>query len=138
MLDASSTFIAASAAELLARLPGRVSAQWPQGERFVQALAHGSMSVELYAPVGTDPQLPHQQDELYFVISGSGDLVCGQERTPSGPNTVLFVPAGAVHRFENFSADFATWVVFWGVVGGESPSRPQRSSTSSPTGLQGQ
>ena len=128
MLDASSTFIAASAAELLARLPGRVSAQWPQGERFVQALA----------PVGTDPQLPHQQDELYFVISGSGDLVCGQERTPFGPNTVLFVPAGAVHRFENFSADFATWVVFWGAVGGESPSRSQRSSTSSPTEVQGQ
>jgi uncharacterized protein YjlB len=32
---------------------------------------------------------------------------------------VLFVPAGTTHRFEDFSADFATWVVFWGPQGGE-------------------
>jgi mannose-6-phosphate isomerase-like protein (cupin superfamily) len=120
MPEASSTFRTASAAELLARLPGRVSAQWPQGERFVQALAHGSMSVELYAPTGTDPQSPHQLDELYFVISGTGDFVCGQERTRFAPNTVLFAPAGEVHRFENFSADFTSWAVFWGPSGGES------------------
>jgi hypothetical protein len=24
-----------------------------------------------------------------------------------------------VHRFEEFSADFATWVMFWGPKGGE-------------------
>jgi hypothetical protein len=30
-------------------------------------------------------------------------------------------PAGAVHRFENFSNDFVTWVVFYGPQGGESP-----------------
>ena len=120
MPDASSPFMKASAAELLARLPGRPSALWPQGERFLQALNHGSMTVELYAPVGTDPQQPHQQDELYFVISGTGEFVCGQERSRFGPSTVLFVPAGAVHRFENFSTDFATWVVFWGPRGGES------------------
>ena len=138
MPDPNSPFMKASAAELLARLPGRPSAPWPQGDRFLQALNHGSMTVELYAPVGTDPQQPHQQDELYFVISGTGEFVCGQERSRFDPNTVLFVPAGAVHRFENFSADFATWVVFWGAVGGESPSRSQRSSTSSPTEVQGQ
>jgi len=109
----------ATAAELLARLPGRVTARWPQGERFVQALAHGSMSVELYAPTGTDPQTPHAQDELYFVVSGTGDFVQGGERVRFAPGTVLFVPAGQEHRFENFSADFATWVVFWGPQGGE-------------------
>jgi hypothetical protein len=29
------------------------------------------------------------------------------------------VPAGKAHRFENFTPDFATWVVFWGPQGGE-------------------
>ena len=110
----------AQAGQLLKRLPGRVSAQRSEGERFVQALANGTMSVELYAPIQTDPQSPHLQDELYFVISGTGDFVCGHKRSRFGPNTVLFVPAGAVHRFENFSTDFATWVVFWGPQGGES------------------
>jgi hypothetical protein len=32
---------------------------------------------------------------------------------------MLFVPAGVEHRFEDFSDDFAVWVVFWGPDGGE-------------------
>jgi mannose-6-phosphate isomerase-like protein (cupin superfamily) len=111
--------VKAIASELLSRLPGKVTAQWPEGERFVGALAHGSMSVELYAPVATDPQMPHSQDELYFVISGTGEFVNGGERMSFSPGTVLFVPAGREHRFENFSEDFATWVVSWGPTGGE-------------------
>lgn len=105
--------------ELLARLPGKVTPQWPEGERFVRALAHGSMSVELYAPVGTDPQSPHTQDELYFIISGTGEFIAGDQRVSFAPGTVLFVPAGQAHRFERFTPDFATWVVFWGPQGGE-------------------
>jgi hypothetical protein len=33
----------------------------------------------------------------------------------------LFVGSGIEHRFENFSADFSCWVVFWGPAGGGSP-----------------
>ena len=106
-------------AELLARIPGNPTERWPQGERFVRALAHGSMSVELYAPLGTDPQTPHAQDELYFVQSGTGLFRLGSQVQPFQPGDCLFVPAGAEHRFENFSADFVTWVVFWGPPGGE-------------------
>ena len=32
---------------------------------------------------------------------------------------VLFVAAGVEHRFENFSDDFSTWVLFHGPEGGE-------------------
>lgn len=110
----------ALAHQLLGRLPGPASAQWPDGERFVQAMAHGSMSVELYAPRGHDPQAPHEQDELYFILSGTGELLIGDKRHRVEPGAAFFVPAGADHRFENFSADFSTWVVFWGPQGGES------------------
>jgi hypothetical protein len=34
---------------------------------------------------------------------------------------VLFVSAGVVHRFEDFSDDLETWVVFYGTKGGEAP-----------------
>jgi mannose-6-phosphate isomerase-like protein (cupin superfamily) len=105
--------------ELLARLPGKVTAKWPEGERFARAFAHGTMSVELYAPVGTDPQSSHSQDELYFVISGTADFVNGEERMSVSPGTALFVPAGRPHRFENFSTGLMVWVVFWGPQGGE-------------------
>lgn len=109
----------ADLADLLARLPGKVTPQWPGGERFVRALAHGTMAVEVYAPVGRDPQTPHAQDELYIVQAGRGELVVGGQRHACGPGTVLFVPAGVAHRFERFTPDFVTWVVFWGPPGGE-------------------
>jgi len=38
-----------------------------------------------------------------------------------GPGDALFVPAHTSHRFEDFSPDFATWVVFYGPDGGEQP-----------------
>lgn len=97
----------------LQQLPG------PAGERFVEILRHGSMRTELYAPRGTDPQQPHAQDELYFIHSGRGHFVQGEERHRFGPGDAFFVPAGQSHRFEDFSDDFATWVVFWGPPGGE-------------------
>jgi mannose-6-phosphate isomerase-like protein (cupin superfamily) len=105
--------------DVLAAIPGPVTAEWPMGEPFALALAHGSMSVEVYAPRGHDPQTPHEQDELYFIHSGRGEFVLDGVRHAFAPGTVFFVPARVEHRFENFSADFATWVVFWGPPGGE-------------------
>jgi mannose-6-phosphate isomerase-like protein (cupin superfamily) len=109
----------ASISELLQQLPGKVTEQWPIGERFITALSHGSMSVELYAPIDHDPQTPHPQDELYFIQSGQAELLIEGERHTCSAGMVFFVPAGAIHQFETFSADFTTWVVFWGPVGGE-------------------
>jgi mannose-6-phosphate isomerase-like protein (cupin superfamily) len=109
----------ALAADLLARLPGPASPQWPQGERFVRAFGHGSMTLELYAPLGRDPQQPHEQDELYIVHRGRGVLVVDGVRHAVEAGAAFFVPARVPHRFEDFSDDFATWVVFWGPPGGE-------------------
>ena len=110
-----------SASDLLGQLPGQVTDQWPSGERFVRALAHGSMSVELYAPVGTDPQTPHSQDELYLILSGSGVVAIADVTFACGPGDCFFVGAGVEHRFTEFSPGFTTWVVFWGPQGGELP-----------------
>lgn len=96
------------------------AAQLPDDQlRFVTMLKRGSLLVELYAPRGHDPQQPHTQDELYIVVAGSGEFFNGGERHPFGPGDVLFVPAGVEHRFENFTDDFQTWVIFYGPEGGE-------------------
>ncbi len=94
----------------------------PAGRRSAPVLSHGSMLVALYAPRGKDAQTPHTQDELYIVARGSGWFVNGDARHPFGIGDVLFVPAGVVHRFEQFTDDFAVWVVFYGPEGGESRS----------------
>lgn len=90
--------------------------------RYRQVLAHGSLSIEVYRPLGHDTQQPHRQDEVYVVISGHGIFDDGGRRQPFAPGEVLFVPAGRAHRFEDFSEDFATWVFLYGPEGGEQPS----------------
>ena len=97
-------------------------------------LAHGSMELRWFAPKQEDPQTPHDRDELYIIVSGTGvfmravDIlpfddttlpIQGEERVEFGPGDALFVAAGTVHRFEKFSDDFATWIVFYGPEGGE-------------------
>ena len=91
----------------------------PGGERFARVLEHGSMEVEVYAPRGSDPQTPHDRDELYVVVAGSGEFVNGRDLHPFGPGDVLFVQAGVEHRFEDFTGDLVGWVVFYGPEGGE-------------------
>jgi mannose-6-phosphate isomerase-like protein (cupin superfamily) len=86
---------------------------------FFSGLAHGSMTVELFRPQGMDTQTPHMQDELYLIRSGSSSFLRDGERVSVAAGDVLFVPAGMDHRFEDFSDDFDTWVIFWGPEGGE-------------------
>ncbi len=102
-----------TAAELQRQLPG------PAGQRFAVAFERGSLSVELYAPRGSDPQQPHTRDEVYVVVSGRGDFANGAERHAFAPGDLLFVPAGVEHRFEQFTEDLAVWVVFFGPEEGD-------------------
>jgi len=100
-------------AEASAMLPG------PSGERSWPMFEHGSLLVKLYAPRGTDPQKPHTRDEIYVVARGDGWFANGALRHRITPHDVLFVKAGDVHRFEEFSDDLLLWVFFYGPEGGE-------------------
>ncbi len=100
-------------------LPAVPTAKYPQGAPFVTMMAGGTMSVEVFAPKEQDLQEPHRQDELYFVHSGNGDIVINGQRFDAAAGDAFFVAAGVAHRFENFSDDFVTWVVFYGKEGGE-------------------
>ena len=88
---------------------------------FKTLFEHGSLSVEIYQPEEVDLQQPHEQDEVYVVISGQGEFLNGGKRVNFSAGDFLFVPAGVEHRFENFSDDFSTWVIFYGPKGGEKP-----------------
>lgn len=90
-----------------------------QGPEFTLLFRHGTLEVEIYRPRGVDRQQPHKRDEVYVVIAGHGSFVNGDTRRPFAPGDLLFVPAGVTHRFEDFSDDFATWVIFYGPEGGE-------------------
>ncbi len=87
--------------------------------RFITLFEHGSLQVEIYAPRGHDPQQPHTRDEIYVVARGSGVFFNGETRRSFQPGDLLFAPAGSAHRFEDFTDDFAVWVMFYGPEGGE-------------------
>ncbi|MFI9204175.1 cupin domain-containing protein [Streptomyces sp. NPDC053048] len=81
---------------------------------YLQFLRERNMSVGLYAldAGDTDPQGPHAQDEVYVVMSGRASITVGTETTTVGRGSVVYVPAGAVHRFHHISEDLRVLVVF--------------------------
>jgi mannose-6-phosphate isomerase-like protein (cupin superfamily) len=91
----------------------------PAGNLAVPVFARGSVIVEMYTPRDVDPQTPHNRDEIYLVARGRALFFDGVTRTQVEAGAFLFVAAGQTHRFEDFSADFATWVIFYGPIGGE-------------------
>lgn len=89
------------------------------GNPYWQGISHGTMRVLLFKPQSEDRQEPHRQDEVYIVLSGTGTFRKADDLRSFKAGDVIFVEAGVEHRFESFSEDFATWVVFWGLEGGE-------------------
>lgn len=93
-------------AQARARIPG------PAGEHAVSLFEHGTLKVKLSCPVPPNRQAPHDQDEIYVIVSGRGVLVHEGERVSFEPGDLLFVPAGDEHHMEDFTEDLAVWVVF--------------------------
>jgi mannose-6-phosphate isomerase-like protein (cupin superfamily) len=81
--------------------------------------AYGSLELRFYAPHGSDRQTPHTRDEVYVVAEGRAWFVSGETRREVSKGDALFVAAGVAHRFEDLSADFATWVLFYGTEVGQ-------------------
>jgi mannose-6-phosphate isomerase-like protein (cupin superfamily) len=112
--------------DILATVEAARNARIPAGRRSPLLIEHGTMQLRFYAPRGSDPQTPHDQDELYVVWNGAGWFVNGAVRHRFGPGDAMFVPAGVPHRFEDFTGDLEVWVVFWGPKGGEQPAAKRK------------
>jgi mannose-6-phosphate isomerase-like protein (cupin superfamily) len=84
------------------------------GRLYAEFLREPSLSAGIYRlPAGsTDPQQPHTEDELYCVISGRGQFQLETDHAPVEAGSVIFVPAGAEHRFHSIEADLIILVVF--------------------------
>jgi len=61
---------------------------------------------------GADEQSPHTEDEIYLVTAGRATLESGGDRADVRPGSVIYVPAGEVHRFTGIAEDLAALVIF--------------------------
>jgi quercetin dioxygenase-like cupin family protein len=84
------------------------------GVGWVEHLRVPDLSVGTYSiPAGgTDSQEPHTEDEIYLVTAGRAVLESGGDRIAVRPGSVIYVPAGEVHRFAEIVEDLAAIVIF--------------------------
>jgi mannose-6-phosphate isomerase-like protein (cupin superfamily) len=61
---------------------------------------------------GIDPQKPHTEDEVYYIVEGHGYIRVGAEDRLVEPGTVVFVAATIEHRFHSISEDLKILVFF--------------------------
>jgi mannose-6-phosphate isomerase-like protein (cupin superfamily) len=92
----------------------RLFAERPAGHNYFELIRVPAMSAGLYVlqPGEPDPQAPHQQDELYYVVGGKATIRVGSEDRPVTPGSAVFVPAGVVHHFHSITAELRVLVVF--------------------------
>jgi mannose-6-phosphate isomerase-like protein (cupin superfamily) len=91
-----------------------INEQQQLGQAYMEFLRVPALSVGLYVlPAGgVDPQMPHTEDEVYYVVEGRGFIRVGEEDRVVEPGTMVFVAANVEHRFHTISEDIKILVFF--------------------------
>lgn len=91
-----------------------LSAHRTDGKLYLEFLRVPDLSVGLYIlPAGgKDPQLPHSEDEVYYIISGSGYIRVDKEDLPVKAGSIIYVPKMVEHRFHSISEELRIIVFF--------------------------
>lgn len=84
------------------------------GDSYLQFLNEDSLSLGLYVlPAGSeDTQLPHAEDEVYYVVEGRGAIDVAGERRAVQPGSMIFVAKQVEHRFVQIVEDLSILVFF--------------------------
>ena len=93
----------------------RLLTEQAQSDRsYLEFLRVSAMSAGIYTlpSGGNDLQKPHDQDEIYFVISGVAKMRLGNEERSVVKGNVIFVEAGLEHQFFDLEEELVLLVVF--------------------------
>jgi quercetin dioxygenase-like cupin family protein len=84
------------------------------GKSYLEFLRVPAMSAGLYTlPAGSvDPQKPHKEDELYYVVRGRARMLAGSEDREVAAGSVIFVAAEVEHRFHDIAEELVLLVLF--------------------------
>lgn len=99
---------------LFAYLPSIAQQLTASGKLYREFLRVPAMSAGLYVlPAGsTDPQRPHHEDEMYYVLRGKARFKAGNEDQEISAGSVLFVAAELDHHFYDITEELAVLVFF--------------------------
>ena len=84
------------------------------GKSYLEFLRIPAMSAGVYTlPAGsTDPQKPHKEDEMYYVVRGRARMLAGSDELVVSAGTVIFVAAEVEHRFHDITEELVVLVFF--------------------------
>lgn len=84
------------------------------GKSYLEFLRFPALSAGVYTlPTGgTDPQKPHREDEVYYVVRGRARMRVGSADQDIGQGSVIFVAAGVDHRFYDITEELVVLVFF--------------------------
>jgi len=85
-----------------------------KGKLYLEFLRVPAMSAGVYVlpKGGMDPQKPHREDEMYYVVRGRARMQIGSEHAEVSNGTVIFVEAEAEHRFYDIQEELEVLVFF--------------------------
>jgi mannose-6-phosphate isomerase-like protein (cupin superfamily) len=91
-----------------------IEQQSQAGKAYLEFLRVPSLSMGVYRlPAGSvDPQSPHTEDEVYYVVSGRAQIRVGEEDRSVGGGSIVFVAAQVQHRFHTIEEDLTVLVFF--------------------------
>ena len=91
-----------------------VTMQQKLNERYLEFFMGEKLSMGLYVlhVDEVDPQNPHTEDEMYYVVNGRATLTVNGEDRQVQPGTVIFVETGAQHKFHSITENLILLVVF--------------------------
>jgi len=61
---------------------------------------------------GADPQKPHREDEVYYVVRGRAHMEIGSEQAEVRAGSVIFVESEQEHRFYDIQEELEVLVFF--------------------------
>ena len=85
-----------------------------EGRPYHEFFRTETLSLGLYViPAGEkDPQSPHTEEEVYYVLEGDGMIRVDDEDRPVSVGSTIFVGIGVEHRFHSITQDLKL-LVFW-------------------------
>jgi mannose-6-phosphate isomerase-like protein (cupin superfamily) len=71
-----------------------------------------SMGLYVLPAGGADPQSPHSEDEVYYVVSGRGQILVAEESRDVQAGSIVYVAKNVAHRFHSIEEDLTVLVFF--------------------------
>ena len=91
-----------------------ISQQADSNKSYLEFLKVSDLSMGLYVlPAGgTDPQSPHTEDEIYYVVSGKAQILVAEANRDVQAGSIVYVEKNVAHRFHSIEEELTVLVFF--------------------------